>query len=208
VTTILTEGVRDLLNFVNRERFALIYSERDLFEWILHAVEQIKEGCEFRAEGVEGYWDSNQPKTEPHCQNVLWPQLRNLLGAISVAGVEERLIGPNNCDFWVECPRQGLPSIKIPIELKTARIGYRPSDLVEPIENQLFRKYMQPENCGHGIFIIFWFKGGRRYAGPSRWASPGDLLQDLILKSKSIEEKHSVTITPLIIDVTKPPRHH
>ena len=197
-----------LLDFLNRERFALINSERDLFEWVFHAVEQIKEGCEQRAEGVEGYWDGDNPKTEPKCQNVLWPQIRLILSAINVVGVEERLIGPNYCDFWIEFPRQGFPSIKIPIELKTTREGYGPSQLVDPIELQLFGKYMRPENCGHGIFIVLWFKGGRGYGGPTKWNSPAELLENLESQSKSIEENCSVTIKPLVIDVTNPPRQH
>lgn len=68
-----------LLDFLNREALGVVLSERDLFEWVSQAIEDIKTHLEREARQVLGYWnrcgDQWMPKLEPDCQNVLCPAI-------------------------------------------------------------------------------------------------------------------------------------
>ena len=108
-----------VLDFINKERLGVILNERDLFEWVCQAIEELQEGLEQCGEGVAGFWKGNIPHHEAWCQNVLWPLLRLTLqrSDITVAEGEEKSIGPNRCDFWVEYPRSG--AVIIPCRSRT-----------------------------------------------------------------------------------------
>ena len=98
-----TEG--SLLDFINLPNHAMVRDERDLFEAVCQAIDNIKSELEYRGEGVAGFWNGSNPKTEPDCQNVLWPRLRDKLFHFGITGVEERYVGANRVDFSGGVPR-------------------------------------------------------------------------------------------------------
>ncbi len=201
-------GVGALLDFLNKPTFGVISSDRDLFEWVCEAVENLKESLELRAEGVAGFWNRDQPKEEPECQNVLWPLLKQRLASLGICDVEEKFIGPNRCDFWVLLPRKDNTPFQVAVELKVARAGYSTADLVEPIEDQIWEKYMYPQRCRYGMYIALWFKDNKRYHGPAGWQSAQDLARDIEDRSRTVASTQRVSIASYVIDLTTPYRKH
>jgi hypothetical protein len=195
-----------VLDFINKEHFGMILNEHDLFEWVCHALEEVQEGLEQRGEGVAGFWKGNTPQPEPLCQNMLWPLLRLTLQRLSIAAVEgeEKFIGPNRCDFWVEYPRKGEAAFRVAIELKVAREGYGPKDLVHPIETQLWKKYLRPTGCRHGIFVVLWFRDNQRYHGPTHWKNRDTLAEALRQKCAELAQECRVSLSSYVIDLTTP----
>lgn len=197
-----------LLDFVNKENLAVVLSERDLFEWVCQALEEIKRRLEQQAEGVAGFWNEDQPKMEPECQNVLWPLLRLALQRLGIVEVEEKFIGPNKCDFWIEYPRPSEDSFRVAVELKTARLGYGPRELIDPVETQLWEKYLRPSGVRHGIFIELWFCDDKRYRGPEHWTTKDSLVDELRGKCEAVAMAHDLSLASYVIDVTTPFRRH
>lgn len=213
---LLSEGgatweIGQLLDFLNKEKFGVVLNERDLFRWVCQAIEEVKDALERRGESVSGFWNSDRPKTEPECQNVLWPLVQLTLKKFSIATVEgeEKSIGPHWCDFWVEFPRKGESPFRIAIELKTARQGYGRDKLIEPVEEQLWAKYMEPTKCQHGIFIALWFHDAQRYPWPALWPDRETFAEELRKKCREVEKAHpSVMITSYVVDLTAEFRRH
>jgi len=143
-----------------------------------------------RGEGVAGYW----------------PRLRDKLANWAVTNVAERLIGPNPCDFWVEKPRMNAEPLRVIVELKTAREGYGRGQLVDPIESQLWGRYMVPSDCRHGIHVVLWFKDEARYPYPTAWDAPENLLSALQDRSRSVGQEGDVLIATYVLDLTAPSR--
>lgn len=144
---VLTEGSvlwgsRSLLDFVNKEGLGVVLNERDLFEWVCQAIDEVQGALELRGESVAGLWNGDQPKSEPECQNVLWPLLQLTLQKSTITAVEgeEKSIGPNRCDFCIEHPRMRKQPLRVAIELKTARMNYGPGKLIDPVETQLWER--------------------------------------------------------------------
>ncbi len=102
--------------------------------------------------GVAGYWNGSTPKTEPECQNVLWPRLKDKLNNYGVSCVEERPIGPDRADFSLIYPRRAQRPLEVFIEIKTARKGYGKSALVQPIRSQLWEQYLKPNGSYYVLF--------------------------------------------------------
>ena len=201
-------GHGNLLDFINKSAFGVISSERDLFEWVCEAIEDIKDSLELRADWVAGFWNGSQPKQEPECQNVLWPTVKQKLLNLGIANIEEKFIGANKCDFWAVFPRRDTAAYQVAVELKVARAEYRETDLVDPIEEQLWKKYLNPEKCQYGIYIVLWFKDEKRYMGPKAWESIQDLVHDIDDRSKMVANDHRLSIAPYVIDLTTPYRKH
>lgn len=199
-----------LLDFVNQERLGVVLDGQDLFEWVSHAIEEVQDGFEQRGEGVAGFWNGNKPRTEPYCQNVLWPLLRLTLQRSEIAAVEgeEKFIGRNRFDFFVEYPRRGAGSFRVGVELKVSRKGYGPAELIGPVESQLLKKYLRPFKCRHGIFIVLWFRDGQRYDRPVHWASREGLAEALRNKCEELATTHQVSLASYVIDLTTPFRKH
>ena len=65
---------------------------------------------------------------------------------------------------------------------------------------------MRPARCGHGIYVVIWFKDEKRYHYPKQWETPCDLLAELRKECDRASTENSVSITPLILDVSTPPR--
>jgi hypothetical protein len=151
-----------LIDYILGQQFGILRDDRDLFEVVCQTIEEIQEEVERRGEGVSAFWNGHEPKTEPECQNVLWPRLRDKLARLGVTGVEERYIGPDKVDFWIELQRGSSLPLRTALELKNARKGYGESELVEPIETQLWEKYLRPTNCRFGIFMVLWFRDPNR----------------------------------------------
>ena len=195
-----------LLDFVNQERLGVVLDGQDLFEWVGHAIEEIQEGLEHRAEGVAGFWNGNQPRPEPYCQNVLWPLLRLTLQRSEISAVEgeEKFIGRNRCDFFVEYPRRGAESFRVGVELKVARKGYGPAELIDPVESQLLKKYLRPFKWRYGIYIVLWFRDNRRYDGPIHWESREEFAAALHSKCEELAKTHQVSLASYVIDLTTP----
>ncbi len=198
----------NLLDFINKAAFGVISSERDLFEWVCEAIEDIKDSLELRAEWVAGFWNGSQPKQEPECQNVLWPTVKQKLANLGIANIEEKFIGANKCDFWALFPCKDTTAYQVAVELKVARAGYGKTDLVDPIDDQLWKKYLNPEKCQYGIYIVLWFKDDKRYNGPKAWASIQDLVRDIDERSKMVATNHRLSIASYVIDLTTPYREH
>lgn len=211
-----TMSAGQLLDFVNREGFGLVLSERDLFEWACQALEDTQEDIGKRGYQAAGYWNHCcakeaevwTPKTETECQNVLWPYLREKLRNLAIVGVEERQIRADRADFWLE---QALPndqSRKVAVELKVARKGYGMQQLVAPLDTQLWKRYMEPFNCRHGIYIVLWFKNPGRYGYPTVWETSEQLLNELNELRDTVSQGHSVDIACYVIDVATEFRLH
>jgi hypothetical protein len=153
-----------LLDFVDREAMGIVRDERDLFEWVCQAVEDEKTSLE-QGELVGGYWKDDEPQTELVCQNIMWPTVKRRLSNLGIVGVEERYVGPNKVDLWVVKVDEHRQYLEVFLELKTAREYYGRSVLVDPLEEQLWRKYLEPTTKRFGIYIVLWFKDGNRSDG-------------------------------------------
>ncbi len=193
----------NLLDFINKSSMSLILSEADLFETVCQALEEIQKSFEKDALGIAGFWNGNNPKEEPECQNVLWPLVKQKLTNFGVVDIEEKYVGPNECDLFVMYPRPHNTPFQVAVELKVARLSYGVADLVEPIENQLWKKYLHPSGCQHGIYIVLWFKDNKRYKGPKHWRAPADLLHTLKNKSENVAVIHSIVLQPYVFDMTR-----
>jgi hypothetical protein len=198
----------NLLDFINKAAFGVVSSERDLFEWVCEAIEEIKDSVELRADWVAGFWNGNHPKEEPACQNVLWPSVKEKLMNLGIANIEEKFIGANKCDFWALFPRKDAAPYQVAVELKVARNKYDKAELIDPIEEQLWKKYLNPEKCGYGVYVVLWFKDGKRYRGPKSWKTIQDLARDIDVRSKVVANDHRVSIASYVIDLTTPYRKH
>lgn len=172
------------------------------------AIEQVKESLELRAEGIAGFWNHKGPKKETECQNVLWAFIRAKLTSAGISNVEEKFIGANKCDFWVLYPRKDNTPFQIAVELKTARSGYGIPELLDPIEDQLWRKYLYPERCLYGIYIVLWFKDNQRFTGPKMWASSEKLATDIDKRRHTVADTNRVSLASYVIDMTTPYRKH
>ena len=195
-----TDG--DLLDFINLPQPAIIRDERDLFEAVCHAIEEIQSELVERGEGVAGFWDRTQPKTEPDCQNVLWPRLRDKLRQFGVTGVEERYVGANRVDFWVELAHAIREPLTVAVELKTARKGSGRSWLVDTIGKQLWERYLRPTHCRHGIHIVLWFRDKDRYDSPSQWTTAKALSNEVRRRCNKLEREHGVSLAGYVVDMT------
>lgn len=200
-----------LIDFINRESFGVVLTERDLFEWVCQAIEDVKDGLENRAEQVHGYWNRTQrrdqpdewrPKTEPECQNVLWPTIQSRLSNLNIVGVEEHLVRADRADFWVEKPNSSAQPFRVIVELKTAREDYGHRELIEPIESQLWQQYLCPNDCKYGIFIVLWFKDESRYPHPRNWGTLDEFEQELSRFKEQVENSHNIHLACYAIDMT------
>ena len=108
----------------------------------------------------------------------------------------------------MEYPRANEQPFRIAIELKTARKGYVPKQLIDPIETQLWEEYLQPSGCQHGIFVVLWFRDDDRYPFPRQWPTPEKLAEDVLKKCKEVEEAHQVKLASYVVDLTTIPRRH
>lgn len=205
-----TMDSHQLLDFVNREAFGIVFSERDLFEWTCQAIEDVKEGAEKRAEQVHGYWNRHneqwEPATEPECQNVLWPRIRDRLSHLGIVGIEEKQIRADRADFWIEKPGEMSQPLHVAVELKVARKYYGRSRLIAPIGTQLYEQYLYPSGCRHGIYAVLWFKDNERYPYPTGWATPEELMEELNHCKREVMNEHHVDLACYVIDMTTPAR--
>ncbi len=195
-----------LIDYILGQEFGILRDDRDLFEVVCQAIEAIQEELETRGEGVAAFWNGDEPKAEPDCQNVLWPRLRDKLARLGVSDVEERHIGPNKVDWWIEIQSRTNPPLRVALELKTARKRYGKSRLVEPIETQLWEQYLKPTNCRFGIFVVLWFRDPTRYDYPTQWQSASSLRKDVKFQCASIEQAEAVTLSGVVVDLTAPYR--
>lgn len=192
------------LDFTNEESIGVILTERDLFEWVQDALARVQNPMEKRGEGVAGFWAGKRPRPEPECQNILWPMLCLAMEKSGIPAVkgEEKFIGPNRCDFWVEYPRPNLHPFRVGVELKVARQTYGPHDLIDPIEFQLWKKYLRPSGSRHGIYIVLWFRDDQRYHGPKHWSSAEMLAIDLKKKCEQVAVTQRISLASCVINVT------
>ncbi len=194
-----------LLDFVNRPRHAVIRDERDLFEAVCEAIEEIERelGC---GEGVAGFWDGSEPKAETACQNMLWPRIRDKLRSYGLSTIEERYVGNTRADLWVEYPRPGEDPLAVVVELKIARSKKQREWLVKSVRSQLWGKYLSPTGHRHGIHIVLWFREPGRYEHPKTWPSREALAKEIQSKCGELEIAHRLRLRSYVLDVTKPYR--
>ncbi len=190
-----------LLDFVNREAMGIVHVERDLFEWVCQAIEDEKTSLE-QGEQVGGYWKDDEPQTEPICQNIMWPAVKRRLSNLGIVGVEERYVGPNKVDLWVVKVDEHNQHLEVFLELKTAREGYSHDKLIDPLEKQLWRKYLKPAAKRFGIYVVLWFKDEDRYPYPTDWSAKEEFEQELRDYHAILTVKHEVQVAYYIIDMT------
>ena len=89
-------------------------------------------------------------------------------------------------------------------KVRIARKQYGPNELIQPVESQLWKKYLRPSGCRHGIFVVLWFRDNQRYQGPKSWTNKGMLAEELSKKCEDIAKIHQVSLTSYVIDVTTP----
>lgn len=197
-----------VLRMITTDRYHDVQSENDLFEATREAIESLSE--DFRSgDSIAGFWNTgddstseHEPKHEAECQNVLWPLLSQCLANYVVRGIEEEVINENFADFRIDYPRANQDSLSTFIELKVARKGYRESELVHPIETQLYDEHLRPSGCTHGIFVVLWFKDPERYNYPTSWADIDELRNDIRPKAEEIQSQYGVTIAAHVLDMT------
>jgi hypothetical protein len=194
-----------LLRMIARDHYHHVQSEKDLFEATCEAIESLDD--DFRSgQGIAGFWDTDgepdTPKHEAQCQNGLWPRLRDRLRAYGVRGVEEEVINENFADFRIDYLRPHKAPLSTFIELKVARKEYSTSDLVGPIEDQLYDEHLRPSGCSHGIFVVLWFKKSDGYDYPTKWDDAGALRDDLEARAEEVQSRYGVTIATYVLDVT------
>ena len=192
-----------LLEFVNRPRQAVIRDERDLFEAVCEAIEEVEQELN-RGESVAGYWDASGPKGETACQNMLWPRIRDKLRSYGLSTIEERYIGNNRADLWVESPRPGEDPLAVVVELKTARPKNPREWLVGSVRSQLWAKYLRLSGHPHGIHIVLWFRKPGRYEHPKAWESREALAEEIQSTCKELEIAHGLRLGSYVLDVTQP----
>lgn len=193
-----------VLRMITTDRYHDVRSENDLFEATREAIESLNE--DFRTgSGVAGFWntgDDPAPKHEAECQNVLWPLLSQRLANYEVRGIEEEIVNENFADFRIDYPRANQDSLSTFVELKVARKGYGASELVDPIESQLYDEHLRPSGCTHGIFAVLWFKDSERYNHPMSWADMDVLRDDIRAKVEEVQSRYGVTIATYVLDMT------
>jgi hypothetical protein len=181
----------------------IVKSEVGLWEVICEALDELQRSYQQGGYSTNPYWEGYAPKLELGCHEILWPLLKEKLDRLGVSQVEERLIRPNILDFQIEKPIEGnQENLKVCIELKIARKGYGETRLLEPIEHQLWEKYMRPEQCQHGFYIVLWFKT-EDYPYPKAFETPGDLLVALRAKCHELGNRVRNQIEPYVIDMTQ-----
>lgn len=197
-----------VLRMITTDRYHDVQSENDLFEATREAIESLNE--DFRSgDSIAGFWNTgddrtseHEPKHEAECQNVLWPLLSQCLANYGVRGIEEEVINENFADFRIDYPRANQDPLSTFVELKVARKGYGASELVDPIENQLYDEHLRPSGCMHGIFAVLWFKDPERYNHPASWADIDILRNDIRAKAEEVQSRYGVTIAPYVLDMT------
>jgi hypothetical protein len=193
-----------VLRMITTDRYHDVQTENDLFETTREAIESLKK--DFRTgTSIAGFWntaDDPAPKHEAECQNVLWPLLSKHLESYGVRGVEEEVVNENFADFRIDYPRANQDPLSTFIELKVARKGYGASELVHPIETQLYDEHLRPSGCTHGIFVVLWFKDPERYDYPTSWGDVDALRNDIRSKAEEIQSQYGVTIAAYVLDMT------
>ena len=195
-------GISELMRFLNDPQLAIIHTEKDLFEWTVAILDELRDGIEKRREGLHGFWNGDQPKNEPEIHNVFWPRIKDKTERHGVLGIDERKIDPNFADFFLMLPRANDSTLKLAIEVKKAH--YSPENQIIPrMRSQLVEQYMIPENLTYGIYLIFWFKSKDGFPGPSSWETQEDLLQELEVESEKILKDKDLVVRPFLIDVSQ-----
>lgn len=201
-----------LFTLIKDSNIRVINTERDLFESIMESLLEIKDDCEKKAERVAAFWDCEKPhnwdtwkpKPEPLIQNYLWPTIKDKMQGKGIIGIEEKTIGPDKCDFIVIKQINNI-TLRVIVELKRAQFK-TPEKLVDSLVKQLHQQYMIRENVRLGIFLVIWYKDGRRCKKPEKWESTQELQKELIGVLDEIKKKTGDTIESVIIDVTGIPR--
>jgi hypothetical protein len=220
-----------LLEFLLTDYFHLVQSDRDLFEVLLQVLDDIQQDFD-EGRGVAGFWEpvpesdpqfqpletenltcTAQPKGETECQNVLWGLTRPRLQAYGVTEIEEDFVGPNRADLRLEYGEPGKPPRRTYLELKVAHRGYSyapgsSNNLIDPLEGQLWEKYLRPTGVKYGVYAVIWARDPDRYAWPRKkhYASPVDLEEALQSRADQVKEKHDAVIIPRVLDVSAPYR--
>jgi hypothetical protein len=226
-------SIRELLEFILTDLFHLIRSEGDLLEVLLQVLEDLQKDFE-EGRAVAGFWNPvstkddaysepgpnsvarvEEPKDETDCQNVLWGLVRPRLRAYGVTDIEEDFVGKNRADLRLDYVEAGRRSERVFLELKVAHKGYTfgpgtQNNLFDPIEDQLYEKYLRPTGVKHGIYAVIWPKDPGRYAWPrfssgsygKRYESPKAFQQALSERADAVNREYGVAIETVVLDIT------
>ena len=221
-----------LLEFILKDYFHLVESDRDLHELLLQTLDYIQEDFD-EGRGVAGFWESvpesnedftpeesdnrafcKRPRDETNCQNVLWGLIKPRLREYGLTDVEEDFVGPNKADLRIEYAEPGQPPFRTFLELKVANRNYSynspdsDSSIEDPLVDQLWYQYLRPTGVQYGIYAVIWARDPDQHAWPSAedYETPDELEQALQEKVDALKEEHDVVITPYVLDVTAPYR--
>lgn len=226
-------SIRELLEFILTDLFHLIRSEGDLFDVLLQVLEDLQRDFE-EGRAVAGFWNPvpendddystpdsssltcvNKPKDETDCQNILWGLIRPRFRAYGITDIEEDFVGKNRADLRLDYVEAGKRSVRIFLELKVAHKGYSSgpdtkNDLFDPIEDQLWGKYLHPTGVKHGVYAVIWPKDPELYAWPrckgpysKRYESPEAFQRALSERAEAVNIEHGVSIETVVLDITK-----
>lgn len=201
-------STEQVLEQILRSSHFVVHSGRDLFEVVLEALEHVDKQL-MEGHGVEGFWNHtgavrSEPKSEPQCQNVFWAFLAERLERLGIIGVEERVIRKGRADFWCEYPVRDQRPFRVPIELKLVKKGTNVKQLVERMEGQLVREYMEPAGLRYGIYVALWFRCDA-YDYPKS-VSVDELNALLSQQAAQLRRDYGVRVQPVVVNASAPAR--
>ena len=172
----------------------------DLAALVVHWLEQLAQ--KIRTSNTNDwyqYWredtrnDLKNPKIENRCRDALLSDLRSLLPAGVDAQPEGQYANDRRSDI-----RVSYEAFNVPVEIKRDR----DTRLWSALHDQLIAQYtIDPATGGHGVYLVFWFGGGRVTPPPHgrRPSGPAELRQRL---EEQLTEPERRRIAVRVIDVS------
>ena len=172
----------------------------DLAALLVHSLEQLAQ--KIRTSNTNDwyqYWredtrnDLKNPKIENRCRDALLSDLRSLLPPGVDAQPEGQYANDRRSDI-----RVSYEAFNVPVEIKRDR----DTRLWSALHDQLIAQYtIDPATGGHGVYLVFWFGGGRVTPPPHgrRPSGPAELRQRL---EEQLIEPERRRIAVRVIDVS------
>ena len=140
--------------------FEYINNKEEFFKITILQLEKLKKELENDVTFIESITDKDTesksdlriPKDENHIRNLLLEKLKVKLNGI-IINKEVEVKNNNRIDINIEKTSNSEMILKIPIEAKR----FNNQDLYKSIEEQLYNKYLKPENLKEGVYLTFSF---------------------------------------------------
>lgn len=141
----------------------------------------------------DSYGRPQKPKHEESCRDALLSALREQLPDGVDGQPEGQYASDNRADI-----RVAYQDFNVPIEVKKS--SHR--DLWSALRHQLIAKYTRdPDTCGHGIYLVFWF-GGDRVTPPPYGELPTTPSELQVRLQETLSEEEARKVTVCVIDVS------